>query len=327
MELVSAIVKEYSALVNIPLEINFRQQLLPDLARQERILKLKMKKYESTDECPQLNKEVGALKTADAKQPKQHQPQHASSPPQITPSSSSPSPSPSPSPSSSSSSPTGSAAPYFPIKLEDITLHLYGGLFAYKMGANVVDQAFGSIRTVASFTSEKQAFEEYSKSSQKGYRSGVQGRTCKWLRLGISRLIYSFLQLFFGFLIWGKYDALTSLFLNVLSLIICNKITKDSILCHHISLLIRLKFYFDIIGNDKVSFSLCFGSTETIVKLIESFSSIHVRRPLRIGLLINMYLWPKIREVQIFYPSKAMKRPAGFLHSEGNGAEKERSIW
>ncbi|XP_060192363.1 uncharacterized protein LOC132621904 [Lycium barbarum] len=67
MELVSAVLKEYSGSVNIPLEINLLQQLLPDLARQERILKLKMKRYESTDECIQLKKELGAVKNSRCK--------------------------------------------------------------------------------------------------------------------------------------------------------------------------------------------------------------------------------------------------------------------
>ncbi|KAG5568744.1 hypothetical protein H5410_064238 [Solanum commersonii] len=63
MELLSAIIKEYSASVNISMEITLLQQLLPELASQERMLKQKGNANASTGECSRMNKEVGSLKT------------------------------------------------------------------------------------------------------------------------------------------------------------------------------------------------------------------------------------------------------------------------
>ncbi|KAL9232996.1 hypothetical protein vseg_008043 [Gypsophila vaccaria] len=48
------------------------------------------------------------------------------------------------------------------------------GQTAYAKAAVVVEQTIGSIRTVASFTGEKQAIVEYNKSIANAYRSGVQ---------------------------------------------------------------------------------------------------------------------------------------------------------
>ncbi|XP_028778657.1 ABC transporter B family member 11-like [Neltuma alba] len=47
------------------------------------------------------------------------------------------------------------------------------GLAAYSTAANVVEQTISSIRTVASFTGEKQAITQYDKSLIKAYRAGV----------------------------------------------------------------------------------------------------------------------------------------------------------
>ncbi|KAI3523832.1 hypothetical protein L1887_02272 [Cichorium endivia] len=48
------------------------------------------------------------------------------------------------------------------------------GQSAYSLGATVVEQTVSSIRTVASFTGEKQAIANYDKSLKKAYRAGVQ---------------------------------------------------------------------------------------------------------------------------------------------------------
>ncbi|XP_023732609.1 ABC transporter B family member 21 [Lactuca sativa] len=48
------------------------------------------------------------------------------------------------------------------------------GQTAYSLGATVVEQTISSIRTVASFTGEKQAIAKYDKSLKKAYRAGVQ---------------------------------------------------------------------------------------------------------------------------------------------------------
>ncbi|PHT35053.1 ABC transporter B family member 21 [Capsicum baccatum] len=60
---------------------------------------------------------------------------------------------------------------------------------AYSKGANVVEQTIGSIRTVASFTGEKQAIEDYKKSLQKAYRSGVHEGLASGLGLGSAYFI------------------------------------------------------------------------------------------------------------------------------------------
>ncbi|KAM3290644.1 hypothetical protein P3S67_018933 [Capsicum chacoense] len=62
MELISAIIKECSVSVNIPLEINLLQQLLPELARQERMLKIRSKRNESTTDCSRINEEDASIK-------------------------------------------------------------------------------------------------------------------------------------------------------------------------------------------------------------------------------------------------------------------------
>ncbi|KAA8528153.1 hypothetical protein F0562_035596 [Nyssa sinensis] len=48
------------------------------------------------------------------------------------------------------------------------------GQTAYSVAATVVEQTIGSIRTVASFTGEKQAIAKYEKSLDKAYKSGIQ---------------------------------------------------------------------------------------------------------------------------------------------------------
>ncbi|KAM3376292.1 hypothetical protein P3S68_015007 [Capsicum galapagoense] len=62
MELISAIIKECSVSMNIPLEINLLQQLLPELAQQERMLKIRSKRNESTAECSRINEEDASIK-------------------------------------------------------------------------------------------------------------------------------------------------------------------------------------------------------------------------------------------------------------------------
>ncbi|KAK6789838.1 hypothetical protein RDI58_013638 [Solanum bulbocastanum] len=68
-----------------------------------------------------------------------------------------------------------------------------------KVHSNVYKRIWYCVQGVASFTGDKQALEEYSKSLQNACRSGIHESTCKWLRHWIVP-IYSLLQLLcFGF--------------------------------------------------------------------------------------------------------------------------------
>ncbi|KAI3944321.1 hypothetical protein MKW92_005790 [Papaver armeniacum] len=58
------------------------------------------------------------------------------------------------------------------------------GQAAYSVAGNVVEQTIGSIRTVASFTGEKQAVSSYNKSITRAYKSGVQEGLGTGLGLG-----------------------------------------------------------------------------------------------------------------------------------------------
>ncbi|KAM3266608.1 hypothetical protein P3L10_003603 [Capsicum annuum] len=62
MELLSAIVKECTVSVNIPLEINLLEQLQPELARQERMLKIRSNINESIAECSRMNEGDASIK-------------------------------------------------------------------------------------------------------------------------------------------------------------------------------------------------------------------------------------------------------------------------
>ncbi|PRQ39611.1 putative xenobiotic-transporting ATPase [Rosa chinensis] len=63
------------------------------------------------------------------------------------------------------------------------------GQEAYSVGATVVEQTIGSIRTVASFTGEKQAITKYNNSLTKAYKSGVQEGLASGLGLGMVVLV------------------------------------------------------------------------------------------------------------------------------------------
>ncbi|KAE8727566.1 ABC transporter B family member 21 [Hibiscus syriacus] len=63
------------------------------------------------------------------------------------------------------------------------------GQNAYAKAATVVEQTIGSIRTVASFTGEKQAISNYNKFLVTAYKSGVHGGTAAGLGLGVLFLI------------------------------------------------------------------------------------------------------------------------------------------
>ncbi|XP_048138822.1 ABC transporter B family member 4-like isoform X1 [Rhodamnia argentea] len=63
------------------------------------------------------------------------------------------------------------------------------GQSAYAKAANVVDQTIGSIRTVASFTGEKQAIATYNKFLVDAYKSGVDEGMAAGLGLGTAFLI------------------------------------------------------------------------------------------------------------------------------------------
>ncbi|KAL6193548.1 hypothetical protein ACLB2K_034632 [Fragaria x ananassa] len=58
------------------------------------------------------------------------------------------------------------------------------GQAAYSVGASVVEQTIGSIKTVASFTGEKQAITKYNNSLTKAYNSGVQEGLASGVGLG-----------------------------------------------------------------------------------------------------------------------------------------------
>ncbi|KAK8639629.1 hypothetical protein V6N13_138002 [Hibiscus sabdariffa] len=63
------------------------------------------------------------------------------------------------------------------------------GQNAYAKAATVVEQTIGSIRTVASFTGEKQAISNYNKFLVSAYKSGVHEGTAAGLGLGVLFLI------------------------------------------------------------------------------------------------------------------------------------------
>ncbi|XP_072958940.1 ABC transporter B family member 11-like [Typha angustifolia] len=63
------------------------------------------------------------------------------------------------------------------------------GQAAYAEAAIVVEQTIGSIRTVASFTGEKQAVDKYSKSLKSAYRSNVQEGLAAGLGMGTVMLL------------------------------------------------------------------------------------------------------------------------------------------
>ncbi|KAK9991958.1 hypothetical protein SO802_026943, partial [Lithocarpus litseifolius] len=60
----------------------------------------------------------------------------------------------------------------------------YRGQAAYSVAATVVEQTFGSIRTVASYTGEKKAIAKYNKSLTTAYKSGVQEGLAAGLSIG-----------------------------------------------------------------------------------------------------------------------------------------------
>ncbi|XP_047308241.1 ABC transporter B family member 4-like [Impatiens glandulifera] len=62
------------------------------------------------------------------------------------------------------------------------------GQTAYGKAANVVEQTIGSIRTVASFTGEKQAVANYNKSLLTAYKSGIQEGLASGFGLGVVTL-------------------------------------------------------------------------------------------------------------------------------------------
>ncbi|XP_050375437.1 ABC transporter B family member 4-like [Argentina anserina] len=63
------------------------------------------------------------------------------------------------------------------------------GQDAYSVGATVVEQTIGSIRTVASFTGEKEAITKYNTSLTKAYKSGVYEGLASGLGIGAVMLI------------------------------------------------------------------------------------------------------------------------------------------
>ncbi|GKV10457.1 hypothetical protein SLEP1_g21816 [Rubroshorea leprosula] len=63
------------------------------------------------------------------------------------------------------------------------------GQTSYSVAANVVEQTIGSIRTVASFTGEKQAIASYDKSLMKAYKAGVQEGWVSGIGIGVVSFI------------------------------------------------------------------------------------------------------------------------------------------
>ncbi|KAK2412279.1 ABC transporter B family member [Trifolium repens] len=75
------------------------------------------------------------------------------------------------------------------------------GQAAYSEAATIVERIIGSIRTVASFTGEKQAIAQYNQSLTKAYRIGVQEGLAIGLGFGSARLLVYFtyaLTVWFG---------------------------------------------------------------------------------------------------------------------------------
>ncbi|XP_050216410.1 ABC transporter B family member 21-like isoform X2 [Mercurialis annua] len=73
------------------------------------------------------------------------------------------------------------------------------GLTSYSVGANIVEQTIGSIRTVASFTGEKQAVASYNKSLTRAYESGIQEGLAAGIGFGTLMFI---LLCSYGFAVW-----------------------------------------------------------------------------------------------------------------------------
>ncbi|XVF38984.1 hypothetical protein REPUB_Repub20aG0149800 [Reevesia pubescens] len=73
------------------------------------------------------------------------------------------------------------------------------GQTAYSVAATVAEQTIGSIRTVASFTGEKQAIARYNKSLSRAYKSGVQESLAAGLGFGTLMCI---LFCTYGFAFW-----------------------------------------------------------------------------------------------------------------------------
>ncbi|KAG5130022.1 hypothetical protein JHK84_036419 [Glycine max] len=62
---------------------------------------------------------------------------------------------------------------------------------AYSIAASIVEQTIGSVRTVASFTGEKQAIDKYNQSIIKAYRAGVQEALATGLGFGSLYFVFN----------------------------------------------------------------------------------------------------------------------------------------
>ncbi|XP_040374774.1 ABC transporter B family member 11 isoform X1 [Rosa chinensis] len=107
------------------------------------------------------------------------------------------------------------------------------GQAAYSGGAIVVEETIGSIRTVASFTGEKQAISNYNNSLNKAYKSGVQEGWASGLGSGVLMLLvfctYALAVWFGGIMILEKgykgEDAMIVLFAVVIGSLSLGKVS------------------------------------------------------------------------------------------------------
>ncbi|XP_050374961.1 ABC transporter B family member 11-like [Argentina anserina] len=97
---------------------------------------------------------------------------------------------------------SGAVMNHFVVKLAS------NGQAAYSGGATLVDETIGSIRTVASYTGEKQAISKYNNSLNKAYKSGVHEGSASGLGAGVLMLMlfctYALASWYGGILILEK---------------------------------------------------------------------------------------------------------------------------
>ncbi|KAH6834231.1 P-glycoprotein 11 [Perilla frutescens var. hirtella] len=164
------------------------------------------------------------------------------------------------------------------------------GQTAYSEAAVVVEQTITSIRTVASFTGEKQAVDKYDKSLRKAYKAGVQEGLAAGLGAGVSLLV-----LFCSYALAVWFGA---------KMIIEKGYTGGEVL--NIIILTRLFKYLSSLGQ----ISPCLGAFSAAqVAAFEIFQTIHRKpeidpysRDGRVMQDINGEV--ELRDVHFSYPSR-----------------------